>query len=156
MRHRVQGRKLGRTTAHRISMLRNLVTSLLDNEFCITTIEKAKEVRPLAERMITLGKRETIHARRRALAVVRDKEVVKKVFSTYSSRYAARNGGYTRIYHLSARQGDGAEMAMIELVDRPIKQEEKKGKKGKAEKAPKEKAKADKVKADKPVGEFEK
>ncbi|MFC2172534.1 50S ribosomal protein L17 [Acidobacteriota bacterium] len=143
MRHRIKGRKLGRTTAHRKAMLRNLVTSLLDNEYCITTLEKAKEVRPLAEKMITLGKRETLHARRQALKVVRSRIVVKKVFDALSARYASRPGGYTRIYKLNPRPGDGADMALIELVDRPEKEDKKDKKKDKKVKKEKKKEKKD-------------
>lgn len=140
MRHRIKGRKLGRTTAHRKSMLRNLATSLLEHEYCVTTLEKAKEVRPVAEKMITLGKRETLHARRQALRVIRNKTVVSKVFDTLSARYGSRPGGYTRIYKLSHRLGDGADMALIELVDRPEKvdKKDKKAKKGKEDKKGKE------------------
>ncbi len=117
MRHRVAFRKLGRNTAHRIAMLRNMVTSLLEKERIKTTLPKAKEVRRLAEKMITLGKRGDLHARRQALAFIRDKSVVKKVFDELSKRYADRNGGYTRIIKLGWRKGDCAEMAIIELVE---------------------------------------
>ena len=118
MRHRKAGRKLNRTSSHRRAMLRNMVTELLDNEQMITTVAKAKELRPFAEKMITLGKRETLHARRQALAVIRRKEVVSKLFDTLASRYAKRPGGYTRIIRLGNRKGDAAPLALIELVDR--------------------------------------
>ena len=118
MRHRKAGRKLNRTPSHRKAMLRNMVTQLLDHEQMITTVAKAKELRPYAEKLITLGKRETLHARRQALAVVRRKEVVAKLFDTLAARYSKRPGGYTRIIRLGNRKGDAAPLALIELVDR--------------------------------------
>ncbi len=118
MRHRNDHRKLGRTSAHRRAMLRNLVTSLLDHERVRTTDAKAKEVRRVAERMITLGKRGTLHARRQALRTVRSKQVAAKLFETLAPRYGARAGGYTRIFKLGPRPGDSAPMSLIELVDR--------------------------------------
>jgi large subunit ribosomal protein L17 len=140
MRHRNAGRKLGRKTPHRISMFRNLVTSLLDKERVRTTLPRAKEVRPIAERMITLGKRESLHARRQALAFVKDSEVVSKLFKILAPRFAKRNGGYTRIVRLGFRDGDGAQMAILELIGSgykaPKSDEKKTGKKSKkAEKA---------------------
>jgi large subunit ribosomal protein L17 len=143
MRHRVGGKKLGRKTAHRVMMFRNMVTSLLDKERVRTTLDRAKAVRPIAERIITLGKRESLHARRQALAFVKDPAVVGKLFSTIAPRYAQRPGGYTRIIRLGFRDGDGAQMAYIELLGsefKPAKKEEgkKKGKKG--EKSEKEAA----------------
>lgn len=116
MRHRKAGRKLGRTTSHRKALLRNMVTDLLDKERVITTVPKAKELRRFTEKMITLGKRESLHARRRALAVIRRKEVVQKLFEDLAPRYAERRGGYTRIMRLGARRGDAAELAVIELL----------------------------------------
>jgi len=121
MRHRVAGRKLGRKTAHRIMMFRNMVTSLLDKERIRTTLPRAKELRPIAERMITLGKRETLHARRKALAFIQDPGVVSKLFATIAPRFAQRNGGYTRIIKLGYRQGDGAQLAIIELIGSEFK-----------------------------------
>jgi large subunit ribosomal protein L17 len=118
MRHRNDHRKLGRTSAHRRAMLRNLVTSLLEHERVRTTDAKAKEVRRVADRMITLGKRGTLHARRQALRTVRSKEVASKLFDSLADRYRQRAGGYTRIYKLGARPGDRAPMSLIELVDR--------------------------------------
>ncbi len=118
MRHRKSGRKLNRTSSHRRAMLRNMVTQLLDHEQMITTVAKAKELRPYAEKMITLGKRETLHARRQALAVIRRKAVVAKLFDTLAARYSKRPGGYTRIIRLGNRKGDAAPLALIELVDR--------------------------------------
>jgi large subunit ribosomal protein L17 len=135
MRHRVAGKKLGRKTAHRVMMFRNMVTSLLDKERVRTTLDRAKAVRPIAERMITLGKRESLHARRQALAYVMDPAVVTKLFETLAPRFAQRNGGYTRIVRLGFRDGDGAQMAYLELIGsefKPAKAEE--GKKGKKEK----------------------
>lgn len=117
MRHRVAGRKLGRPTGHRVSMYRNLVTDLLRYEKLVTTEAKAKEVRGMAERIITLGKDGDLHARRRALAFVTDKKVVKKLFDKLAPRYADRPGGYTRIVKLGPRLGDGAAMARLELVE---------------------------------------
>ena len=116
MRHRVAGRKLSRSTAHRLAMYRNLVTDLLRYEKIVTTEAKAKEARSLAEKMITLGKDGSLHSRRQALAFVTDKKVVDKVFSELGSRYAQRQGGYTRLLKLGPRLGDGAPMAHLELV----------------------------------------
>lgn len=109
-------RKLGRETDHRLAMLRNLVTSLLRNGKIETTVQKAKETRRMAEKMITLGKRGDLHARRQVLAYVYDETVVKQLFEEIAPKYAERNGGYTRILKLGHRKGDGAEMAIIELV----------------------------------------
>ena len=122
MRHQVAGRKLGRTTSHRIAMFRNMVTSLLEKERIRTTRQKAKEVRRIAERMITLGKRGDLHARRQAFAYIRDKAVVHKLFEDLSRRYAQRPGGYTRILHLPPRPGDNADMTYLELVERDGKE----------------------------------
>ena len=118
MRHRWGGRKLGRTSAHRRAMLRNLVTALLEHEKIETTDAKAKEVRRVAERMITLGKRGDLHARRMALRVVRTKEVTAKLFDELAPRFQERPGGYTRVLKVRRRVGDAAPMSMIELVDR--------------------------------------
>lgn len=116
MRHHVAGRKLGRTTSHCKALLRTLVTQFLDKERLVTTVPKAKELRPVAEKMITLGKCETLHARRQALAVIRKKSVVKKLFETLAPRFADRKGGYTRIVRLGFRRGDSAEIALVELI----------------------------------------
>jgi len=152
MKHRVVGRKLGRTTAHRLALLRNLSTSLFDKERITTTLMKAKELRPFAERLLTLSKRETLHARRQVLRHIRAEAVVSKMFDTLSARYAQRPGGYTRIVKLGPRRGDSAEMAIIELVGyEPRRKQEKekdaapaKGRGGRAktaeEAAPAEKA----------------
>ncbi|MFN8617859.1 MAG: 50S ribosomal protein L17 [Dehalococcoidia bacterium] len=117
MRHRVHGRHLGRDTSHRLSLYRNLVTDLLRYERITTTEAKAKEIRPMAERIITLGRRGDLHARRQAMRFVFDPKVVKKVFDEIGPRMATRPGGYLRITGLEARKGDGARMAVIELVD---------------------------------------
>ena len=118
MRHRWKGRKLGRTASHRKAMFRNMVTDFLDKERIITTVAKAKELRPFAEKMITLGKRDNLHSRRRALSIIRRKSVVHKLFDSLAPRYADRNGGFTRIIRLGFRKGDSVETAIIELVDR--------------------------------------
>jgi large subunit ribosomal protein L17 len=131
MRHRVAGKKLGRKTDHRISMLRNLVTSFLDKERIRTTLPKAKALRPLAERMITLGKRESLHARRQALAFIKDPAVVAKLFQTIAPRFTQRPGGYTRIVRLGFRDGDGAQLAILELVGSEFKAKTAEGKRGK-------------------------
>lgn len=116
MRHRRAGRKLGRTTAHREMMMRNLVTSLFLYEKIITTAAKAKELRSVAEKMVTLAKREDLHARRQAAEVLNDDKALKKLFDTLGARYRERNGGYTRITKLDYRMGDGAPLAAIELM----------------------------------------
>jgi len=120
MRHRKAGRKLGRSSAHRSALLRNLVTALLEHERIETTDSKAKELRRVADRMITLGKRGDLHARRQALAVVRSREVAGKLFGPLAERYRARAGGYTRILKLRTRMGDAAPISLIELVDRDV------------------------------------
>ena len=110
-------RKLGRPTDQRIAMLRGMVTALLENGKIETTVTRAKEVRPLAENMITLGKRGDLHARRQALSFITKEDVVKKVFEELAPKYAERNGGYTRIIKTGVRRGDNATMAIIALVD---------------------------------------
>ncbi len=109
-------RKLGRPSAHRKAMLRNLVTSLLREERIITTVSRAKETQRMAEKMITLGKRNNLHARRQALAYIYDEDVVTKLFTEIAPKYEERNGGYTRVIKLGSRRGDGAEKAILELV----------------------------------------
>jgi large subunit ribosomal protein L17 len=136
MRHRVAGKKLGRKTPHRLMMFRNMVTSLLDKERIQTTVERAKAVRPIAEKIITLGKRDSLHARRQALAFVKDPAVVSKLFSTLAPRFAQRPGGYTRIIKLGFRPGDGTQKAIIELIGSEFKPKERKGKAKKSEKTP--------------------
>ncbi|HWP64547.1 MAG TPA: 50S ribosomal protein L17 [Candidatus Limnocylindria bacterium] len=130
MRHRVAGKKLGRSPAHRRALFRNLVTELLDHEVVRTTGAKAKELRRWGDRMITLGKRGTLHARRQAAAVVQRASVVQKLFGELAGRYGNRAGGYTRVVKLGVRPGDAAEMAVVELVDRPGTGESTKGGKG--------------------------
>ena len=110
-------RKLGRPTDQRMAMLRGMVTALLENGKIETTVTRAKEVRPLAENMITLGKRGDLHARRQALSFITKEDVVKKVFEEIAPKYAERNGGYTRIIKTGVRRGDNAPMAIIALVD---------------------------------------
>ena len=123
MRHRKLKRKLGRTSAHREALLRNQTTSLLLYEKIITTAAKAKELRKIAERMITLAKRKDLHARRQAAEVIQDERVLKKLFETIGERYIGRNGGYTRITKLEYRVGDGAPLAAIELVGSEVSPE---------------------------------
>lgn len=117
MRHRVGGWKLGRNTSHRRALLRNLVTSVILNDRIQTTITKAKASRPLVEKMVTLGKNGSVHARRQALAYLMTPDAVDRLFATVAPRYTERKGGYTRIVRLGVRQGDNAEMAFIELLD---------------------------------------
>lgn len=117
MRHRKAGRRLGRNSSHQQAMMRNMVTSLLEHERIVTTTPKAKELRKLADKMITLAKRGDLHARRQALAVIRSKKVVDKLFSKLKEEYMDRNGGYTRIIRTGNRSGDAAPMAIIELVN---------------------------------------
>lgn len=120
MRHNKAGRRLGRTTSHRIAMFRNMVTSLLNHEKITTTDAKAKELRSVAEKMITLGKRGDLHARRQAASFIRDNDVVAKLFTTIGPRYENRHGGYTRIIKLGIRPGDAAPLSLIELVEQEI------------------------------------
>jgi large subunit ribosomal protein L17 len=121
MRHHVANRKLNRTTSHRMAMLRNMVTSLLQHEAIRTTVPKAKEARPLAERIITLGKHGGLHNLRLAERTVKNKDVLHKVFNELKERYEKRPGGYTRIVRLGYRAGDAVEVALLELMDRPEK-----------------------------------
>lgn len=116
MRHRKAGRKLSRTTSHRKAMLKNIVTSFIKHEKIVTTDAKAKELRKIAEKIITLGKKDSLHARRQALSFIRDKEVVKKLFEKLSPRYSEREGGYSRIVKIGYRAGDNAPMSSIELI----------------------------------------
>ena len=116
MRHKVDGYKLGRASDERRSLLRNLVTSVIEHERVITTVPKAKAVKPLVERMITLAKDDTLHARRQAAAFLQTPDAVKKLFDTLGARFGQRAGGYARIVRLGPRKGDGAEQAMLELV----------------------------------------
>lgn len=120
MRHHKAGRRLGRTTSHRIAMFRNMVTSLFEHGRITTTDAKAKELRPIAEKMITLGKRGDLHAHRLAASYIREKSVVTKLFTTIAPRYVDRAGGYTRIIKLGRRPGDTAETSLIELVEEQL------------------------------------
>ena len=120
MRHGVSGRKLGVTSSHRVAMLRSMATSLIKHEQITTTLPKAKELRPYVERIITLGKRGDLHARRQAYAQIRDEKVVDKLFTTIAERYKERQGGYTRVLKAGMRYGDAASMAVIELVERDV------------------------------------
>src|SRR5580698_8797029 len=116
MRHGVSGFKLKRNVAARNSLLRGLVTSVIESDFIITTVPKAKAVRPLVDKMITLAKRDTLHSRRQAAAFLETPEALKKLFDKLGTRFGQRNGGYTRVVRLGWRKGDGAEQAMVELV----------------------------------------
>ena len=140
MRHQKKTVKLGRTAEHRKVMLANQVCSLIEHQRIKTTLAKAKAVRPLAEKMVTLGKKGSLHARRTALSVLRQADAVKKLFDDIAPRAAERNGGYTRIVKLGARKSDSAPVAFIEWVDAAVVAEEpepdQKGKKGKAAKTP--------------------
>ena len=124
-------RKLGRTTDQRKAMLRGLVTLLLENGQIVTTLTRAKEVRSIAEKMITLGKENTLASRRAALAYITKEDVVTKVFSEYADLYADRKGGYTQIFKMGQRRGDGAEIAVIKMVDyvKPVAEKDKKDEK---------------------------
>ena len=137
MRHGRANYKLGRVTQHRLALFRNLLVALFRHERIMTTEAKAKAVRGMADQMVTLAKRENLHAKRQVLAMVPDETVVKKLFDTIAARFSDRNGGYTRIIHDGTRPGDRASMVVLELVDRPEAPREKKKKDAKAEKAPK-------------------
>jgi len=160
MRHMKAGKKLGRTGSHRRAMFRNMVTSLLQHERIVTTEGKSKEAGRLTEKMITLGKRGDLHARRQAVSFIKSNEVVKKLFSELAERYRSRDGGYTRVLKLEPRAGDNAPMAMVELVDRPMVVQPEKADKGKKKeaKAPKKAApkKAVKEKEETPKKKAEK
>ncbi len=142
MRHGKSGRRLGRKTSHREAMFRNLVTSFLNHEKITTTDAKAKEIRSVAEKMITLGKRGDLHAIRQAASYIREKSVVTKLFSTIAPRYKDRPGGYTRIVKLGVRQGDAAPVSIIELVEEEMKPKKAAKKPAKAAAAPKAAKKA--------------
>jgi len=118
MRHGNRGRKLGRPTSHRTALLSNLAVSLIEHEQIVTTLPKAKDLRPIVEKLVTLGKRGDLHARRQVIAQIGNEGVVKRLFDTIAPRYATRNGGYLRIMKAGFRHGDNAAMAVIEFVDR--------------------------------------
>lgn len=154
MRHAVKGRKLGRTTSHREALFRNQLQSLVESEKIVTTLPKAKELRPIAEKVITRGKHGTVHDRRWVLRWVLKRDLVKKVFDEIAPRFQERPGGYLRIVKLGPRQGDGAEMAVLELVDREEAaapaEPAKPAKKAKAPAKPKKEAPAKEAKEAKP------
>lgn len=120
MRHGVSGRKLGVTSTHRAAMFRNMAVALIKHEQITTTLPKAKELRPVAEKLVTLGKRGDLHARRQAYAQLRDETIVTKLFEALADRYKTRAGGYTRVLKAGIRYGDAADMAIIEFVDRDV------------------------------------
>ena len=143
MRHNVGLRKLGRTSSHRRALLRNLATDLFRHERLKTTLPKARELRPVAERLITLARRDDLHARRRVLMYVSDKDVVKKLFDTLGPRFATRPGGYTRTLKLGPRLGDGANLAIVELIgSEPVFKKQKDDRKARRDRMAKAKAKA--------------
>lgn len=142
MRHLKSGSKLGKQPAHRRAVLRNLVTNLIEKERIHTTLLRAKTARPLAERMITLGKRDSLHTRRQAAAFLMTSVATKKLFADLAPRFADRSGGYTRIIHSGWRMGDGAELAIIEFLGSELKKKEKKGKRAAAKEEPEEKEEA--------------
>jgi len=142
MRHLISGSKLGRQPAHRRATLRNLVTNLIEKERIHTTLLRAKATRPLAERMITLGKRDSLHARRQAAAFLMTPGATKKLFSDLAPRFADRPGGYTRIIRTGWRIGDGAELAIIEFLGSELKKKEKKPKKHAEEPVPEQEKEA--------------
>ena len=120
MRHRNSGRKLNRTASHRKAMFANMAAALIEHEQIVTTLPKAKDLRPIVEKLVTLAKRGDLHARRQALAELRDPPMVKKLFEVLGPRYAARQGGYTRVLKAGFRYGDSAPVGVIELVDRDV------------------------------------
>src|SRR5207248_3614626 len=152
MRHGMVNRKLGRTTSHRLAMFRNQLASLIDKERIVTTLPKAKELKPQIERLITLGRTDSVHNRRNAARQIHDDALVSKLFDTLGPRFSDRPGGYTRIVKLGTRRGDAAEMAILELVGYEIAASEKKATPAKKAKG---KAKRD-AESDGPPGEEEK
>lgn len=118
MRHAMSGRKLNRTSEHRKALFSNMAAALVKHEQIFTTLPKAKDLRPVVEKLVTLGKRGTLHARRQAIGTLRDAKLADKLFSTLATRYSARNGGYIRVLKAGFRHGDNAPMAIIEFVDR--------------------------------------
>ena len=118
MKHRIKGKKLNRTSSHRKALFKNMAQAIIKHEQIITTLPKAKTMKPIVDKLITLGKKGTLHARRQAFSKLRDESMVTKLFGTLAPRYADRNGGYTRVLRAGYRYGDAAAMAVIELVDR--------------------------------------
>jgi large subunit ribosomal protein L17 len=149
MRHLRSGSKLGKQPAHRRAVLRNLVTNLIEKERIQTTLLRAKAARPLAERMITLGKRDSLHARRQAAGFLMTADATKKLFADLAPRFSERAGGYTRIVRTGWRIGDGAELAILEFIGSELKKKEKKTRKASAEEAPEEKDEKEAVAAEK-------
>ncbi len=154
MRHRVAGRKLSRHTQHRELMFRNMVVSLLQHERIKTTLAKGKELRSWADKIITLGKKGTLHARRQAFALLRNEGIVKKLFDEIAPKFKDREGGYTRVYRLGWRQGDGAPLSLVELLTYTLPEEKKKSTMTKAKEVlekvtPKKKAKGEKKEKEK-------
>jgi large subunit ribosomal protein L17 len=141
MRHGMVNRKLGRTTSHRMAMFRNQLASLIKNERIVTTLPKCKELRPLIEKLITLGKNDSVHARRQAARMVPEDVVITKLFDTLGPRFSDRPGGYTRIIKLGSRRGDAAEMAILEFVGYTLPEEQKATPAATAAAAPKKAAK---------------
>jgi large subunit ribosomal protein L17 len=161
MRHRVAGRKLSRHTQHRELMFRNMLVSLLQYERIKTTLAKGKELRSWADKIISLGKKGTLHARRRAFALLRDKGIVKKLFDEIAPKFKDREGGYTRVYRLGWRQGDGAPLSLVELVSFAAPEKKKKSTIKKAKEVlekvtPKKKEKGEKEEKEKGKGKKEK
>jgi large subunit ribosomal protein L17 len=154
MRHVMVNRKLGRTSSHRLAMFRNQLASLIEHERIITTLPKAKELRPLMEKLITLSRNDSVHARRQAFKTIADDTLIAKLFDIIGPRFSTRPGGYTRIVKLGSRRGDAAEMALLELVERSAEAEaapETPAKGGKKAAAPKAAAKSDDKPAKKPA-----
>ncbi len=147
MRHLRSGSKLGKQPAHRRAVLRNLVTNLIEHGRIHTTILRAKATRPIAEKMITLGKRDSLHARRQAASYLMTPSATQKLFSDLAPRFADRPGGYTRIIRTGWRIGDGAELAILEFIGSELKKKEKKPRRGAAEEAPEEKEEKEAVAA---------
>src|SRR6186997_1608867 len=135
MRHQRSGKKLGRDSAHRKALYANLTGALIEHGRIKTTVTKAKAVKPIAERMITLGRRGDLHARRQAVAFLRSKDVVHKLFTDVAPRLADRPGGYARIVKIGPRPGDAAEMAYLELIDEPVAPRERPSRRGRREQA---------------------
>ena len=161
MRHRVAGRKLSRHTRHRELMFRNMLVSLLQHERIKTTLAKGKELRSWADNIISLGKQGTLHARRRAFALLRDKGIIRKLFDEIAPKFKDRQGGYTRIYRLGWRQGDGAPLSLVELTTYAPPEEKKKSTIKKAKEViekvtPKKKEKAEKKEKEKEKGKEKK
>ena len=144
MRHRKAHRKLGRTTSHRKALFRNMLTALVNNDRIETTLAKAKELKPLSDKMVSLGKDGSLAARRRAISILQDKSSVKKLFSTLADRFGDRKGGYTRVLKLGFRHGDNSPMAIIEFLTAEIKKKAEKKTEKKAEKQPTKKKTAKK------------